>query len=234
MEMSSQVNYWAIVPAAGRSMRMNVAKAKQYLKIAGKTIIEHALEPLLENSNIKKIIVVVAENDAQWNSLPIAQNNKLITAIGGKERCHSVYNGLQALQADAKAEDWVLIHDAARPLLRKHTLAHLIEALAAHPVGGLLGTPIHATIKRVNHHNTVLETIPRRHLWRAFTPQMFRYGILQQALEKTLPNNPTSDSAKAVEQLGYAPQMIEGDGDNIKVTHASDLIWVEQLLEART
>ena len=232
--MSSHINYWAIVPAAGRSMRMNAPKAKQYLKLAGKTIIEHALAPLLDNPEIEKIVVVVAEDDAQWSNLPIAQSSKIITAIGGKERCHSVYNGLQTLQTYANTDDWVLIHDAARPLLKKQDLAHLMQALAEHSVGGLLGAPIHATIKRVNHHNTVLETIPRRHLWRAFTPQMFRYGILQQALEKTLPDNPTSDSAKAVEQLGYAPQMIEGASDNIKVTHAADLIWVEQLLEART
>ncbi len=234
MEFSAQMNYWAIVPAAGCGLRMNGPKAKQYLKLAGKTIIEHALMPLLENSNIKKVVVVVADGDAQWRNLPISQSNKIITVIGGKERCHSVYNGLRALQSYAEAEDWVLIHDAARPLLKKHDLDHLMQTLAEHPVGGLLGAPIHSTIKRVSHHNTVLETIPRRHLWHAFTPQMFRYGILQQALVQTLPDNPTSDSAKAVEQLGYAPKMVEGDGDNIKVTHAADLIWVEQMLEVRT
>ena len=123
--------------------------------------------------------------------------------------------------------------NAARPLLQQQDLTNLIDTLQNHEVGGLLGSPIHATIKCVNSHNAVLETIPRRHLWRAFTPQMFRYALLNEALTAALPDNPTSDSAKAIEQLGYTPQMVEGNGDNVKVTRSSDLIWVEQLLEAR-
>ena len=233
MVQNSRVKYWAIVPAAGRSMRMNAPKAKQYLKVAGKTIIEHSLAPLLDNPDIEKIVVVLAVDDAQWRNLAIAKHHKIITAMGGKERCHSVYNGVQVLRQYANSDDWVLIHDAARPLLQQQDLTNLIETLQDHEVGGLLGSPIHATIKRVNPQNTVLETIPRRHLWRAFTPQMFRYTLLNEALTATLPDNPTSDSAKAIEQLGYAPQMVEGNGDNVKVTRSSDLIWVEQLLEAR-
>ena len=227
------VKYWGIVPAAGRSMRMNSAKPKQYLKIAGKTIIEHAVAPLLECVQMEKIVVVTAADDPQWGHLPLAKHHKIITAIGGAERCHSVYHGVLALQAYANDQDWVLVHDAARPLLQKHDVNKLISTLSEHPIGGLLGAPINATIKRINANNTVLETVPRRHLWRAFTPQMFRFGILHKALMTALPDNPTSDSAKAIEQLGYAPQMVEGRSDNIKVTRSSDLVWVEKLLETR-
>ena len=227
------MKYWAILPAAGRSMRMHADKRKQYLEIAGKTMIEHALTPLLGQPKIEKVVVAIAADDTHWAHLPISKHRKIITVVGGAERCHSVYHGIEALPADVDDADWVLIHDAARPLLQDQDLTKLLSTLKEHPVGGLLGAPINATIKRINEHGTVLETVPRRHLWRAFTPQMFRYGILNRALQATLPDHPTSDSAKAVEQLGYAPQMVEGRADNIKVTRASDLIWVEKLLQAR-
>ena len=110
---NGNVKYWAIVPAAGRSIRMNAPKAKQYLKVAGKTIIEHSLAPLLDNPRIEKIVVVLAIDDGQWHNLAIAKHHKITTAIGGKERCHSVCKGVQMLHQFAKSDDWVLIHECS-------------------------------------------------------------------------------------------------------------------------
>jgi 2-C-methyl-D-erythritol 4-phosphate cytidylyltransferase len=229
---SSAVKYWAIVPAAGKGMRMGGKKPKQYLTVAGKTIIEHSLAPLLNNNRIHKIVLVLAENDSYWRTLPLAEHSKIIVVFGGAERCHSVFNGVEALQTYAYDQDWVLVHDAARPLLSNDDLEKLILETQDDPIGGLLGVPIHATIKLVSDDNHVLETIPRSHLWRAFTPQIFRYGVLMEALTKTLPDNPTSDCAKAVEQLGHSPLMVEGRGDNIKVTRPTDITWVARLLQS--
>jgi 2-C-methyl-D-erythritol 4-phosphate cytidylyltransferase len=233
MAENSTVKYWAIVPAAGRGLRMNSKKPKQYLTIAGKTILEHSLAPLLANEKIHKVVVALAKDDKYWRTLAIAKHSKIITTTGGDERCHSVFNAMETLQSYAYDDDWVLVHDAARPLLNQIDLNNLMSEVAADDVGGLLGAPIHATIKRVNDNSQVEESVPRRSLWRAFTPQMFRYGLLYKALCATLPDNPTSDSAKAIEQLGYKPKMVEGRSDNIKVTRPADMVWAEKLLQSQ-
>ena len=229
--MNEELKYWAIVPAAGIGSRMQASKPKQYLMVAGKTIIEYSLQPLLADPRIEKVVVVLKKDDTYFSNLSIAKHKKIMTTIGGKERCHSVQKGLDLLNSYAMENDWVLVHDAARPLLAASDLNKLIKKVQEHEAGGLLGVPIHSTIKRVDDDAQVLETIPRRHLWRAFTPQIFRFGILCKALQKALPNNTTSDSAKAVEQLGYSPLMVEGRSDNIKLTRTNDLIWVQQLIE---
>lgn len=225
------IKYWAVVPAAGKGLRMGIKKPKQYLTIAGKTILEHSLSALLSHEKIVKVVVALSPEDEYWRTLPIASHPKILTIEGGVERCHSVYNAVEFLQTYAYDNDFVLVHDAARPLLSHEDVEKLILETMHDDVGGLLGVPIHATIKMVNESNKVCETIPRRHLWRAFTPQIFRYGVLQRALSQTLPDNPTSDSAKAVEQLGLQPLMVEGRSDNIKITRPSDLLWAEKLLQ---
>lgn len=231
MATNSNLKYWAVIPAAGRGLRMGAEKPKQYLKVAGKTLLEHSIAPLLAHEKISKVVVVLAKDDPYWRTLPIAKHHKIIVTQGGSERCHSVSNGLEALQAYAYPDDWVLIHDAARPLLNIADVNHLIQEMEGEKAGGLLGVPIHATIKRVNDMQEVLETVSRRQLWRAFTPQIFRYGLLCEALAATLPDNPTSDSAKAMEQMGHSIKMVEGRSDNIKITRSADLLWAEQLLQ---
>ena len=210
---------------------MGSKKPKQYLTVAGKTLLEHSIAPLLAHEKINKVVVVLAKDDPYWRTLPIAKHHKIIVAEGGDERCHSVFNGLEALQSYAYNDDWVLVHDAARPLLRTTDVNLLIEEIAGEKAGGLLGVPIHATIKRVNDDQEVLETVSRRQLWRAFTPQMFRYGLLYEALNATLPDHLTSDSASAMEHMGHCIKMVEGRGDNIKITRPTDLLWAEQLLQ---
>lgn len=231
MASKKNLKYWAIIPAAGRGLRMGAKKPKQYLTIAGKTILEHSAEPLLNNDKISKVIIAIAPQDSYFRTLPIAKHPKVIVAEGGNERCHTVFNALEALQTYAYDDDWVLVHDAARPLLSKQDVNTLMLELEGEKAGGLLGVPIHATIKRVNDQQEVLETVSRRQLWRAFTPQMFRFGLLYQALTATLPDNPTSDSAKAMEQMGHCIKMIEGRSDNIKITRPSDMLIAEQILQ---
>lgn len=231
MASNTNFKYWAIIPAAGRGLRMEAKKPKQYLHVAGKALLEHSIAPLLAHEKISKVVVVIAKDDPYWCTLPIAKHHKIIVAHGGNERCHSVFNGLGALQTYADDDDWILVHDAARPLLSLDDVNHLIQEMNNERAGGLLGVPIHATIKRVGDSQEVLETVSRHQLWCAFTPQIFRYGLLCEALNATLPDNPTSDSAKAMEQMGHSIKMVEGRSDNIKITRPTDLLWAEQLLQ---
>ena len=156
----------------------------------------------------------------------------LLTGVGGAERCHSVLNGLRLLTPRAHDDDWVLVHDAARPCVRVEDISLLIERLRDHPVGGLLGLPVADTMKRADAAGNVLETVPRDGLWRALTPQMFRLGLLRAALERALDNGLlVTDEAQAVEAAGQVPCMVEGHADNIKITRAQDLVLAQLYLQ---
>jgi 2-C-methyl-D-erythritol 4-phosphate cytidylyltransferase len=155
----------------------------------------------------------------------------LLSASGGEERCHSVLNALTALQKVADESDWVLVHDAARPCLRSEDIDHLLAELTDHPVGGLLGLPVADTMKRTDADDSVIETVSREHLWRALTPQMFRLGELYDALDGALKRDElVTDEASAMELAGKAPKMVEGHGDNIKITRPQDLRFAELYL----
>jgi len=224
MNNSADVNYWAIVPAAGIGRRMGSDTPKQYLHLNGKTIIEHTLQRLSQIDYIKGIVVAIAEDDAWWPELHIEYSKPVSVVKGGAERCHTVQNALQALQAECSAEDWVLVHDAARPCVRPTDIQLLIKMLADHDIGGLLGMPVRDTMKRTDKKSYVTETVEREGLWHALTPQMFRFGVLSQAIDKALDDQfLVTDEASAIEHVGYAPQMVEGHGDNIKITRPEDL-----------
>lgn len=225
--------YWAVVPAAGCGERMQSEYPKQYLPLAGKTVIEHALAPLLADERISKVVVVLEAEDKHWSTLSIASDKKIITAIGGAHRCQSVFNGLQVIADLANNDDWVLMHDAARPLLARSDIDKLIKAVGGHSVGGLLATPVTATLKRVDDKHEVLETVPRETLWQALTPQMFRFEMLYNAMEHCLPDTPTTDSAAAMEMSGHQPLIVPGRTDNIKITLPEDMQLAEQLLVQR-
>lgn len=214
-------NYWAIVPAAGRGSRMNSSRPKQYLLLHDKPILQHTLEKLAL-SNLTGLVVCLAENDPYWDSLQLTL--PVIRVQGGSERCHSVFNGLQALQQYAQPDDWVLVHDAARPCVRPSDIKKLMTQLADHPVGGLLAMPVRDTLKRADSQKTVVETVNREGLWHALTPQMFRLAALSKALANVLNSGQlVTDEAQAMEQMGYYPKLVEGHADNIKVTHPQDL-----------
>lgn len=223
-------NYWAVIPAAGVGKRMQADRPKQYLELHGRTVLEHTLSRFLDHPQIAGVVVAVTDGDPYWRDLAIA-HPKLLTASGGEERCYSVLNGLQLLREQVAEGDWVLVHDAARPCLRHEDIDLLINTLQNHPVGGLLGLPVADTMKRTAADDTVIETVPRENLWRALTPQMFRLNDLYQALETALANRQVvTDEASAMELAGKAPKMVEGHGDNIKITRPHDLRLAELYL----
>jgi len=206
---------------------------KQYLRIAGRTILEHALAPLLARSDVAGGVVTLAADDQYWPGLPAGLRAQVAVAPGGVERCESVLSGLRAL-ARASEGDWVLVHDAARPCLDAADLERLITECRLDAVGGLLAVPLADTLKRGDDDTRVLDTVPREGLWRAQTPQMFRHGRLVQALEAALAagERPT-DEAAAIERLGMRPRLVRGSSLNIKVTHAEDLAFAASVLESR-
>jgi 2-C-methyl-D-erythritol 4-phosphate cytidylyltransferase len=226
------VQYWAVIPAAGIGARMDVEVPKQYLKINGKTILEHTLEKFCQHTVIEGIIVVIADNDIYWPKLAIASHPKIKHVVGGIERCDSVLNGLQMLSSMAEPDDWVMVHDAARPCVRKEDINHLIEIVADHPIGGILALPVSDTIKRGNKNNSISTTVDRKGLWHALTPQMFRLSTLRLALSECRSNDKVvTDEAQAIEICGNHPLLIEGHPDNIKVTHNYDLALAELYLQ---
>lgn len=226
--------FWVIIPAAGIGARMNADCPKQYLMLAGKTVLEHTLDCFIHHPRISGVMVAIADHDTHWPGLQFKTERPVITVKGGDERCHSVLNALEGLRTLAEEQDWVLVHDAARPCLSQDDLDKLLITMATHPVGGLLGAPVHDTIKRIDPVNVVEETVDREYLWRALTPQMFRYGMLRDALKKALSNGYlVTDDASAIEHAGYVPLMLEGSADNIKITRPEDLALAEFYLEQR-
>ena len=232
---------WFIVPAAGSGSRFGSARPKQYAALAGKTVIEHTLERLLE-LNVEALVLALSADDSAWHALGVSKHQKIRTCIGGAERSVSVFLALQSIAAVAGEMDWVLVHDVARPCVRVADIRLLMDTLTAHPVGGLLATPVSATLKRVStavHSGgppsktagAVLETVSRDNLWAAATPQMFRYGVLVKALTQCRDAgiHPT-DEAAAVERLGLSAEVVEGHSDNLKITYGADLALAEAVL----
>jgi 2-C-methyl-D-erythritol 4-phosphate cytidylyltransferase len=211
---------------------MDLDVPKQYYSINGKAILEYTLECFCNHSKIDGVVVVIADNDKYWQSLSISTHKKIRIAPGGKERCHSVLNGLRHLYAFAQPNDWVLVHDAARPCLHSEDIDRLISSLHNHPVGGLLATPVRDTMKRAGINNEVIETVERNQLWHALTPQMFKLEALTQALEQLIDNNSiVTDEAMAMELSGAKPVLVQGHPENIKVTQMDDVQIAELYLK---
>ncbi len=227
------------MPAAGTGQRFGQALPKQYADVSGRAVIEWALDPFLADARCAGVVVVLAEGDPLWpqvaSRLPHAAVAAISTVTGGSERCRSVHNGLLALGGRAAGQDWVLVHDAARPCVAARDLDLLLESVGQHPVGGLLAAPAAETLKRAAEDRQIIETVDRCGLWRAQTPQMFRYGLLCDALGRSLAADrlPT-DEAQALEWLGQRPLIVQGSSSNIKVTTADDLLVAGALLGART
>ncbi|MEW8050445.1 MAG: 2-C-methyl-D-erythritol 4-phosphate cytidylyltransferase [Candidatus Thiodiazotropha sp.] len=222
--MSDGARCWGLVPAAGVGQRMGAAIPKQYLSLAGRRVIDHTLERLLAHPKMEGIYLALSTQDELWRDCEFADDPRIFRAQGGAERCNSVLNALRELQHHAAVDDWVLVHDAARPCLTRHDLDRLIDTLFDHPVGGLLGVPVRDTLKSVDDKGMVAGTVSRDGLWHALTPQMFRIDILYQALESAIHKGVlVTDDASAVELAGYQPMMVEGDAGNIKITRPEDL-----------
>jgi len=220
--MNHQLKFWAVVPAAGVGKRMNADRPKQYLELAGRTVIEHTLSRLLQANVFSAVAVAISVEDPYWPELDIAKHELVITAPGGKERADSVLSGLNAIREKANDDDWVLVHDAARPCLTATDIHLLIDTLVNDDVGGILALSSHDTLKNVQGYD-ILGTLDRRVIWRALTPQMFRYGLLKTALEEAEGNPAVTDEASALELKGLKPKIVEGRPDNIKITRPEDL-----------
>lgn len=227
----SAPNYFIIVPAAGIGTRMESDIPKQYIMVKNKCIIEYTLNTLLAYSAFEKCVVVINAYDKNWHSLKLT-HPKLITTTGGTERANSVLNGLIALKPFIKNNDWVLVHDAARPFLHASDIDKLITELSNDSLGGLLGSPLKNTIKRIQD-NRCFATLDRQHLWHALTPQMFRYHWIFKALNSAIEKKQTvTDESSAIELLGKHPKIIAGRADNIKITDRNDLDFFNYCLQA--
>ncbi len=226
-----------MVPAAGRGERFEATSTaarlpKQYAPLAGATVLEWSLRALLHEPRIEGVVVVVAADDARWTELARALGaDKLFTAIGGASRQESVLSGLKALRGRASPEDWVLVHDAARPCLEPVDIEALIAALEAGGCGAVLAAPVVDTVKRARD-GAVGETVDRHGLWRALTPQAFALGQLERALEQAASSRvAVTDEAQAMELLGFHAVLVQGSAFNIKVTRASDLDAAARILK---
>jgi 2-C-methyl-D-erythritol 4-phosphate cytidylyltransferase len=205
---------------------------KQYLPLAGRTVIEHSLDALLNHSAICGAVVAISEADAYWADLSYQHSKPVHKAQGGTERCHSVLNALHVLAGIASADDWVLVHDAARPCVRQDDISQLVARCQSHAVGGILAVPVKDTIKQsfneADQNPRISQTIDRECLWHAQTPQMFRLGMLRDALEQALSAGvPITDEASALEHAGHHPLLVEGHADNLKITRPEDLPLAE-------
>lgn len=222
---------WALVPAAGSGRRFGGEVPKQYLQVAGKPLIAHALDALLSHPCIDGVVVAVAAGDPHWPGWTRLHGKPVITCMGGGERAESVLAALRALPSACGDDTLLLVHDAARPNLRAGDLDKLLEAATRHADGAILAAPVRDTLKRADDRHCIATTEPREALWRALTPQAFTRGVLVQALERARADGVVAtDEAMAVERLGRRPRLVEGREDNLKVTTPADLALAEFLL----
>lgn len=210
---------------------MNSEIPKQYLPLAGKPVIQHTLQVFSTFPRITSVTVVLNPDDVYWDKLNIPLDEKVtVLKSGGASRAVTVLNAMQYLKARASVDDWVLVHDAVRPGLSRSTLDRLLATLQDDPVGGILAVPLADTLKRADSEQRIARTEPRADLWQAQTPQMFRYGLLQEALlaSGSLP----TDEAQAIESLGLKPRLVPGEARNLKITYPQDLQLAEAILKA--
>jgi 2-C-methyl-D-erythritol 4-phosphate cytidylyltransferase len=233
--------FYALIPAAGAGTRFRGEIPKQYLRLAGRPMLWHAVNALCAVP-VENVFVVLAPEDRQFATFDWSAFADRLEPLycGGEARRDSVYNGMVAAMAAVDTDDWVLVHDAARPCVPRQDLANLIRETQADLIGGILALPVADTVKRVVReeprtdeasHLRIAGTEDREQLWLAQTPQMFRCGLLMEALQKA--KHAVTDEASAVEQLGLRPRLVAGSRENIKVTFPEDLAIAEAILAGR-
>ncbi len=225
---------YCIVPAAGIGLRMQATVPKQYLPLQNETVLDVTLGRLLSSQSLVKVIVCIAKNDPWWQQSKYVDNARVLQITGGEERADSVLNGIQLALNHAELDDWVMVHDAARPCIRLSDIDLLISNALNNQQGAILATPIHDTVKYVDKKMSI-KTLDRSMLWRALTPQIFKLVELHKALKHASDKQLiVTDEASAIEALGLPVQVIEGHADNIKVTQPDDLRLAEFFLNQQT
>jgi len=225
---------WAVVPAAGRGTRVGGDVPKQYRTVAGVPLIAYTLQSLLAHPSVEAAMVVISADDGAWPGWHEIEGKPVVTCHGGEARADSVLAGLEALPASVRADEFVLVHDAARPNLRTGDLDQLLERGRNDPVGAILATPLHDTLKQAGDDGGIDGTLPRERLWRALTPQLFRRLQLSRALEAARDAGvAVTDESMAMERQGLRPLLVEGSEDNFKVTTAADLARFESMVVRR-
>lgn len=227
---------WAVIPAAGRGTRFGGPLPKQYMEIAGRPLLGHALDALFADPRVDGAMVALAADDDRWPGWASLHGKPVLSCVGGGERADSVLAALQALPADVGDDALIIVHDAARPNLHALDLQRLIDAASADADGAILAAPVRDTLKRADAGADVriLATQPRDQLWRALTPQAFRRGDLTAALLRARADGvAVTDEAMAMERTGARPRLVEGREDNLKVTTPADLALAEFLLSRR-
>ena len=226
--------YFALLPAAGFGARMGGYIPKQYLPLRDRPLLYHAARPLVAAAFISRVFVVLSPTDELFRHYDWHGFGSRFGALhcGGATRAASVLNGLMAIRGEVAADDWVLVHDAARPCLGREALERLQEEVGDDAVGGLLALPVADTLKRGDDEGRVVQTESRQDLWQAQTPQMFRYQVLLDALTALGTTVEVTDEASALEQFGHRPKLIMGDSRNLKVTYPQDFALAELILGA--
>lgn len=223
MNNDTTVQHWVVVPAAGTGRRMLSRIPKQYLDLNGVPVLSRTLQRLHDGIQPAAIVVAIRDDDSEWPKIK-KPDCRIVLTDGGRERSDSVLNGLRALNGLAADDDWIWVHDAARPCVRVDDLKKLSQEVDKHETGGLLALRATDTMKQVDDRNQCVATINRKTLWRALTPQVFRYSVLLDALEKALnAGYKVTDESQAIELLGLQPCLVEGHEDNIKITQQGDL-----------
>jgi len=228
----SSANIIAVVPAAGSGSRMGAATPKQYLPLRGMPMLWHTVHALLRQSRISRVYVVIDEYDAHFDQLDLTTTlaPAVTLRLGGDTRARTVLNALESLISTLAEDDWVMVHDAARPCLDGAAIERLLQAVVDDPVGGLLAIPVRDTLKRARPDGRVDATVPREHFWQAQTPQMFRFGLLLRALRQA-DLTVATDEASAIEGLGVHPRLVMGSARNLKVTYPEDVALAEVFLD---
>ncbi len=222
---------WVVVPAAGRGVRFGGEIPKQYLDVGGRPLIAYTLAALLAHPGVEGAMVAISENDADWPGWNRLFDKPVLTCVGGGTRAQSVLAALAALPVEVAADDFVLVHDAARPNLSQEDLQQLLERGRNDPVGAILAAPVRDTLKRAGDDGGIDATEPRQHLWRALTPQLFRRLQLARALEEAgKAGVEATDESMAMELRGLRPLLVEGSEDNFKITTPADLARFEFIL----
>lgn len=231
----SQVRFWCVVPAAGAGTRFGGDLPKQYCQLDQQSVLDSTLSVLFSVDLFTMVVVVVSREDLLWHESRWCHDDRVLTTTGGRERCDSVVAGLACLADHVAEGDWVMVHDAARPCVAPAEILELADTVTKEKIGGILATPVADTLKRVSAAGVIQDTIDRSDIWRALTPQCFRYTDLVIALADARRQGlrPT-DEAAAMELAGFPVRAIAGSSDNLKITTVEDLALARRILLARS